>query len=158
MKKLIGLAVVLFLGVAACWWSISKRFSEEPVDFRARYALVAPENYYLLDLVRQSTDFIARTNFIRSDSVFTLSNVVRNVASSSLFIGRPGGTVWLRAPSGVQIKWTYPNAGGFRVRGGYSYLLQWFADSATSVIIWMASDDPLPVWLSETARVSGGGK
>lgn len=160
MKKLIGLAVILFLGVAASWWSISKRFEEKPLDFRARYALVAPENFYMIDMAQVYNVFKPVTNFVSTDSVFTLSNVTQGAVLICEFVGSSKRTsvIWVQGPSGMR---NY--AGGIQIRNGYSYLLQCFANSPTNVSAWFASDDPL--WLQETLdvtrrelRASGGGK
>lgn len=159
MKKLIGLAVVLFLGVAAGWWSILKRFTENPAeDFRARGTFIALENQYTIDMARMYNVFMPVTNFVSTDSLFTLSNITQGAMLICEFVGLHGRTsvVCLQTQNGERIKWMYPNPGWFQIRGGYSYLLQCFADSPTNVCAWLVSDDPL--WLSKTVQTSGGGQ
>jgi len=107
---------------------------------------VTPTATYNWDM-RQNT-FRPITNFVNTNVVFTLSNVVRGVSGIATFIGSPNAlsnTVTVAAVSGVNIKWMNWATNGttdFLIRPNYSYVLQLFADRTTNVNAWVSTDDP----------------
>jgi len=88
------------------------------------------------------------TNFVNTNVVFTLSNVIRGASGISAFIGSGNAlsnTVVVAATSGINIKWMNWATNGnsdLLVRPNYSYVLQFFADRDTNVNAWVSTDDP----------------
>jgi hypothetical protein len=98
--------------------------------------------------------FKAITNFMGCSNTFIVTNVQQSSALISTFIGLGAvGTastnnVFVQAAAGVNIKWmnwatnTDGTATDIKVRAGYTYVVQMWADRATNVNAWVSTDDP----------------